>query len=100
MKFQNRASEDAYDGKLLVLIIYDIIDNNNRNRLAKYLKGYGVRVQKSAFEAYLDKKRRTRLIDGLHRFVKERDSIRIYILTGKEKLLRWERKKTGSQRIS
>jgi CRISPR-associated protein Cas2 len=89
MKFQNRASEDAYDGKLLVLIIYDIIDNNNRNRLAKYLKGYGVRVQKSAFEAYLDKKRRTRLIDGLHRFVKER-----------EKLLRWERKKTGSQRIS
>ena len=42
--------------KFLVLIIYDIVDNKRRNKMAHYLEGFGFRVQKSAFEAILNKK--------------------------------------------
>ena len=42
--------------KFLVLIIYDISDNKRRNKMAHYLESFGFRVQKSAFEAILNKK--------------------------------------------
>lgn len=41
------------DKRYIVLVIYDIVDNKKRNRMVKCLERYGVRVQKSAFEAYL-----------------------------------------------
>jgi CRISPR-associated protein Cas2 len=39
--------------KYLIVVIYDIIDNKRRARFAKYLLGFGERVQKSAFECIL-----------------------------------------------
>ena len=39
---------------MFVLIIYDIVDNGRRVKLAKYLQGYGFRVQKSAKEIELE----------------------------------------------
>lgn len=45
--------EDKKDDRVFVLIIYDIIENKRRVRLAKYLQGYGFRIQKSAFEAVI-----------------------------------------------
>ena len=64
-----------------IIIIYDITDNKRRNRMAKFLEGYGVRVQKSAFEARLTKvsysemlKRAEKIIDD------ETDSLRTYLL--------------------
>jgi len=42
--------------KFIVLVIYDVVDNKTRNRLVKCLERYGVRVQKSAFEALLNRK--------------------------------------------
>lgn len=88
MKF-TRTSEGQlpYDGKLLVLIIYDIVDNRKRQQLAKFLKGYAVRVQKSAFEAYLDRKKRDRLIGGLPAYIGKGDSIRVYILDREREVL-------------
>lgn len=41
----------------IVLIIYDIVDNKKRNKMVKCLERYGVRVQKSAFEALLGRKK-------------------------------------------
>ena len=35
------------------VIVYDISDDNRRNRVSKFLKGWGRRVQKSAFECDL-----------------------------------------------
>ena len=42
--------------KFIVLIIYDIVDNKMRLKMVKCLERYGVRVQKSAFEALLNRK--------------------------------------------
>lgn len=59
------------------LIIYDIIDDKKRNRTAKFLEGYGVRVQKYAFEARLTKKhfyetlkRATKIINAIEDFLR------------------------------
>lgn len=38
-----------YEDHFTVVIIYDIIENKRRNRLAKLLSGYGYRVQRSSF---------------------------------------------------
>ena len=42
------------------LLIYDIIDNKRRTKFAKFMESYGKRVQKSAFELRLDKKKMNR----------------------------------------
>jgi CRISPR-associated protein Cas2 len=41
---------------MFVVIAYDISDPKRLNKVAKVLKGYGARVQKSVFEVYVDKK--------------------------------------------
>lgn len=53
----------------IVLIIYDIVDNKQRNKMVKFLERYGVRVQKSAFEALLGRKKYTRLIEESQRII-------------------------------
>lgn len=72
------------------LIIYDIIDDKKRNRMAKFLEGYGVRVQKSAFEARLTKKhfyemlkRASKIIDAT------KDSLRAYLLPNESYIQHW-----------
>ena len=84
---KNISREEQY---YTILIIYDIIDNKKRNRIAKFLEGYGTRVQKSAFEAYLTKKcynimseRAAKMIDI------KTDSLRIYFLTSKTFIRNW-----------
>ena len=70
--------KEKKDRKFHVLVIYDITDSKRRNQLAKYLNGYGFRVQKSAFEAILSNKKYHQLLDGLHGYAKTPDSIRVY----------------------
>ena len=65
------------------LIIYDIIDNKRRLKLAKYLNGYGFRVQKSSFEAKLTKSKYNQMINGIGKYATNEDSIRIYKIIGK-----------------
>ena len=48
--------ENSNELKYRVLIIYDITEDKPRIKLSKLLSSYGVRVQKSAFEASLNKK--------------------------------------------
>ncbi len=67
--------------KFVVLIIYDIVDNKQRAKMVKCLEQYGVRVQKSAFEALLCKKQYQKLLAESTMIIdKEIDSLRIYIL--------------------
>ncbi len=68
---------------MYVLIIYDIIDNKRRLKLAKYLNGYGFRVQKSSFEAKLTKSKYNQMINGIGKYATNEDSIRIYKIIGK-----------------
>ena len=91
-------NRSEYDKKIIsreekfykALIIYDIIDDKKRNRMAKFLESYGVRVQKSAFEARLTKKhfeemfrRATKIIDAT------KDSLRVYLLTNGAYIQHW-----------
>ena len=62
--------------------IYDIIENNRRNKLVKLLEGYGFRVQKSAFESRLSERQYQKLLCDIEKFAKENDNIRIYKING------------------
>lgn len=67
--------------KFIVLVIYDVVDNKTRQRLVKCLERYGVRVQKSAFEALLDKKQYDVMMRQASRIINQSmDSLRVYIL--------------------
>ena len=64
-----------------IIIIYDITDNKRRNRMAKFLEGYGIRVQKSAFEARLTKRRYIAMLRRAEKIIDdETDSLRTYLL--------------------
>ncbi|MDR0950504.1 MAG: CRISPR-associated endonuclease Cas2 [Candidatus Ancillula sp.] len=75
------------NSKIYCLIIYDISDTKRRNRLVKILKGFGYRVQKSAFEAMLTKSKFKLLRKRLERFYRTGDDIRLYRFNGKAGLL-------------
>lgn len=67
--------------KFIVLIIYDVVNNKTRNHLVKCLERYGVRVQKSAFEALLDKKQYDAMMRRASRIIDTQvDSLRVYVL--------------------
>ena len=72
--------------KYVVLIIYDIISNKQRVKMAKLLSSYGARVQKSAFEARLTKKQYLKMLSDIERMLKPEDNVRIYRMTGYEEI--------------
>lgn len=75
------------DRQYLYLIIYDIIDNKNRNKVFKYLKSYGTPVQKSCFETYLSESQFSRLEKRLIKMIDwETDNLRIYQMNGLNKV--------------
>ena len=49
--------------RYIVLVIYDITDDRRRTRMVKCLERYGIRVQKSAFEAFLMEKKYERMME-------------------------------------
>lgn len=64
-----------------LVISYDVVDDGNRARLAKYLRGYLDRVQKSVFEGPVDESRLEMLRIGIaQRIDLEVDSVRVYTL--------------------
>ena len=75
--------EEQPDRRVFVLIIYDIVENKRRVKLAKYLQGYGFRIQKSAFEALLKESVYKKMLSGLEQYASKEDSIRVYKLIGK-----------------
>ena len=76
--------------KFIVLIIYDIVDNKMRLKMVKCLERYGVRVQKSAVEALLNRKQYDAMICQCSRLINPNiDSLRIYILDDLVKIYTW-----------
>lgn len=84
--FFELSEEEGRDEKMLILIIYDIIDNKKRLKLAKFLQGYGVRVQKSAFEAKLTRKQYEKLLNRIPSYCSKEDTIRVYKIIGKSQV--------------
>lgn len=75
--------ENIEHDKVFTLIIYDITDNKKRLKLSKLLLGYGFRIQKSAFEAVITKKKYEELLERLPSYTSAEDSIRVYKIVGK-----------------
>lgn len=67
--------------KFIVLMIYDIVNNKRRNKMVKCLEAYGVRVQKSAFEALLNRRQYEKMLRESSILIDEAvDSLRVYVL--------------------
>ena len=76
--------------RYIVLVIYDIADNKRRSRMVKCLERYGVRVQKSAFEAFLTKKKYECLMGEAKNLLDATtDSLRIYLLANHTMVRVW-----------
>lgn len=75
--------------KYLVVVIYDIVDNRRRVAFAKYLQGFGVRVQKSAFECILPEAKYEKLVKGIPALISKEDQIRVYKLTSNADIRAW-----------
>ena len=68
---------------MLIIVTYDIEDNRKRTRLAKKLRDFGPRVQKSVFEADIDDEELKRIKTMLDEIkLKKSDSIRLYHICG------------------
>ncbi len=69
---------------LFYVISYDISDDRTRSKVSKLLEGYGVRVQKSVFECWLDDRQFITLKSKLSSLINmNTDSIRFYALYGR-----------------
>lgn len=75
--------ERVTEGKVFVLVIYDITENRRRTKLVKFLRGYGFRVQKSAFEAVIGVGLYRKMIAEIGQYAAPEDSIRVYRIIGK-----------------
>ena len=80
--FWNTAEKPAVK-QVYVLIIYDIISNKRRAKFAKEMQGYGMRVQKSAFEAMLNEKLFNQLVKKIPGLIDStEDNVRVYKIRG------------------
>ena len=78
------------ENKYIVLVIYDIVDNKRRSQMVKALEAYGLRVQKSAFEAMLTKKQYETMLNRINPIIDQTtDSLRVYILNSLVNVYTW-----------
>ena len=76
-------TEENRGKKVYILVIYDIVNNKRRTAFAKKMKGYGFRVQKSAFEAMISMKLYKDLLKEIPKLIcTEEDSVRVYRILG------------------
>jgi CRISPR-associated protein Cas2 len=90
-------SDELPNDRVFVLIIYDITENKTRLKLSKLLLGYGFRIQKSAFEATLTKRKYKELLARLPAYVSDDDSIRVYKIIGKGQVTSFGKKPENEQ---
>ncbi len=65
---------------MYVIVAYDIEDNRRRAKIARFLEGFGERVQYSVFECDLEERHLRRMVAGLQAMMQPGDAIRIYRL--------------------
>jgi CRISPR-associated protein Cas2 len=71
---------------MLTLICYDIADNRRRNKVARWLEGWGERVQGSVFECHVSATQLKEVIEGIAKLIDaEEDKVRYYSLCGKDR---------------
>ncbi len=81
--------QNGNNNKVYALVIYDITDNKTRGRFAKFLQGYGERIQKSGFEVVISEKKFSQLLKEIPKYCSSTDSIRVYRISGKNLVYKW-----------
>ena len=80
----------ADERRCIVLVIYDITNDKRRTKMVRCLERYGVRVQKSAFEAFLTERKYDELVARTtHLIDPYTDSLRIYLLANHTSVRSW-----------
>jgi len=70
------------------VVVYDIPDDDRRNKVASILSGYGERVQLSVFECWLDRHMKAAMQEKVSRAIAaDEDSVRIYCVSTDEVLV-------------
>ncbi|MDK2782091.1 MAG: CRISPR-associated protein Cas2 [Archaeoglobi archaeon] len=66
---------------MITLVIYDISEDEVRNKIAKLCKSFGLhRIQKSAFLGEISSSRRKELSIKLRRSLKSRGNVQIFVI--------------------
>jgi len=66
---------------MFVVVSYDVVEDKKRTQIAKVLKNYGERVQKSVFECRVDDQQFIRMKQSLEKIMDmNEDSVRFYFL--------------------
>ena len=74
----------------IVVVIYDITDDRRRTRMVKCLERYGIRVQKSAFEAFFTEKKYEHMMELTSGLIDPAtDSLRVYLLANHTSVRSW-----------
>ena len=87
--FFGGAEETTGHKKVFALVTYDIIENKKRTRFAKYMNGFGTRVQKSCFEVVISLPSFEKMMKGIGKYCDSEDSIRVYRIQGKGQVYQW-----------
>lgn len=85
-------AEKRREDRRRYVVAYDIPDDRRRSQVARFLNGYGERVQYSVWECMLTTSQAEKMRQGLARRIKgEEDRIRIYrlcpVCAGEEQIL-------------
>ena len=76
-------TKEKKDDRVYVLVIYDISSNKRRTKFAKKMNSYGIRVQRSAFEAIITRKKYEKLLNEIPRLINiKEDNVRVYKMVG------------------
>jgi CRISPR-associated protein Cas2 len=76
----DRSSSNAHQSTLIV-VAYDVRDRRRLRRVAAVMEQYGARVQRSAFECHLDKKRMAHLLADIKRVInRKQDKVTVITL--------------------
>lgn len=63
------------------VVVYDVVDDRRRSRVARYMESIGDRVQKSVFEVYLTPAEVEKLLRRMKKLIdEEEDGVRVYLL--------------------
>lgn len=62
----------------LYLAVYDVTIDRERTRVAHLLEGYGLRIQKSAFELRLTKDQRASILEEIEKLALESGWVALY----------------------
>ena len=81
--YEEENKEEEREKRIYLLIIYDIVSNKRRTAFAKKMSGYGFRVQKSAFEAFVSEHLYKKLLSEIPGAIdRQEDNVRVYKMFG------------------